>query len=128
LIDRALQTLKLNLLYESSPIEEKQRLITKVFPEKMTQHKGLLRTGRINRIAEYIYLINKKLRGNEGEIKLSKSPEMADGGKRPVRTGRTLQRLSNKSFIYNELPPIKKDKKVSTPFCPLMSGRQDWLR
>jgi site-specific DNA recombinase len=53
--------LKLDYSFSVSDIEKQRLIIRTMFPEQMLIENGLLRTGRVNEAAHYIYLINNNL-------------------------------------------------------------------
>lgn len=107
-VSHALEALKLNVIFSSADIEEKQRLLTTLFPEKFTIVDGILRTGRINQVAEFIYLINNKLSGLSSEEISFGDSENVQRGNRSVRTGTTDQTSRLKDHYISTLSENKK--------------------
>ena len=65
MLDKGLaQLLKLNEVYEKGGIEERRRVISLIFPEKLRFENNLLRTNRL-KVVRLIYLIDNKLYDNK---------------------------------------------------------------
>ncbi len=119
-INRALDVLKLNVIFSSATIEEKQRLLTKLFPEKFTIVDRTLRTDRINRIAEFIYLINSKLPGADAEIISTKNSEKDIKEERGLRTATSKQ---NGLFNGLNISSLYENKKGQNSFYTILSSQ-----
>gem|GEM_PF-3303632 len=65
-LDKGIDNLiKLDYIYENADIDKKREVISSMFPEKLHFQNDSLRTGRINEVVRYIYMINNDLDGNK---------------------------------------------------------------
>lgn len=71
LLVRGINTLlQLDYIYEHADIDKKREVISSMFPEKMHFENNALRTGRINEVVKYIYMIDNNLgRNKKGQAK-----------------------------------------------------------
>lgn len=65
--------LRLDFVYANAEIELKRNIIGSVYPEKMHIRNNSLRTGKVNELVKYIYLINSDIEGNKKGQNRSKS-------------------------------------------------------
>ena len=74
-------------MYENDSIDKKREVISSIFPEKMHFENNCLRTGRVNEVVDYIYLLNKQLdtkKRGQKETNFNLSSEVGMAGFEPT--------------------------------------------
>jgi hypothetical protein len=111
LLDKGLNTLLgLNYIYEKEGNENKQLVISTMFPGKLYFENKILRTGTINSIAELIYQINNELRLEGNKNTDESSYETKDIENISLRTDKTKEKMLHVYSLNDDFSANKKGR------------------